>query len=108
MEDIRKKLEERFGKDRVDGWVKQFAPRQLSVIEVEDKIAVLRPIKANELSQYGNIAGNESLDKAARYLLAELWLAGDDAILEEEEYFMTAMLQVQNTIELKKSTFAKL
>ena len=108
MENIKEKLTARFGA-KLDEWKKQYAPRQLSVIEVEDKVAVLRPVGAAEVSTYTmQVAGEGGLETASRYLLEELWLGGDDELRNDEEYFISAMLAVQQTIELKKSNFTKL
>ena len=40
-------------------------------------------------------------------LINELWLGGDDEIRDDDEYFMSAMIEVQNLIEVKKSAFGK-
>lgn len=100
-------LEKRFGEERVRGWRDEYAPRKLCVIAVEDKVAVLRPIRSAELSQYSMLVAdpNAGMDKAGRYLMDALWIAGDEAIRTDEECFMSAMLQLQNVIELKKSAF---
>lgn len=104
-------LAKRFGDEKVDSWKKQFAPRKIAVIAVEDKVAVLKPITASEIGQYSMMmadAENGGLDVASRYILNALWLDGDDCLRDDEEYFMSAMLQVQNTIEVKKSLFIRL
>jgi hypothetical protein len=103
-------LSERFGKDKIAAWQKEHAPRKLNVIEVEDKIAVLRPIGAKEIAQYSMalVDPERGMEVATRYLLEELWIDGDNEIREDEEYFISAMLQVQNVIETKKSRFTKL
>jgi len=100
----------RFGEDKVSAWEKQYAPRKLSVVEVEDKICVLRPIMATEVSEFSVMVAmpEVGLEKATRYLLGELWIDGDMEIQNDEEYFISAMLQVQRTTELKKSNFYKL
>ncbi len=97
----------RFGKERVEEWQKQYAPRKLNVIEVEGKLAVLRPIGVAEIGNYSMMLANVELGiaKANEYLLNELWIDGDTEILENEEYLIAAILQVQNSLELKKSTF---
>lgn len=107
--DIKDLLIERFGNEKVENWQKQFAPRKLSVIVVEDKLAVLRPITASELGQFSvMVAGEDGLETACRYILSALWIDGDNCLRDDEEYFMGAMLQVQNAIELKKSAYYKL
>lgn len=100
-------LEKRFTPERVSAWKQEYAPRKLCVLGVEDKLAVLRPIRAAELSQYSMLAADPSagIEKASRYLLDALWIDGDAAIRDDEECFMAAMLQLQNVIELKKSAF---
>ena len=102
-------LEKRYGA-KLEEYKKQFAPRKLSVIVVEDKSAILRPVTAAEMGQYSlMIAGeNGGLDTACRYLLNALWIDGDNCIRDDEEYFISAMLQLQNVIELKKSSFLRI
>lgn len=110
MADIEQILQDKFGKERVDKWRKQFAPRKLNIIAVEDKIAVLRPVTAAAVSQYSLLVADKSqgLEAGARYLINDLWLDGDSEIQDDEDYFIAAMLQVQNSIQLKKSTFYNL
>ena len=110
IEKIENILEQKFTKERVAKWRKQFAPRKLNIIVVDDKIAVLRPVTADAVARYSMLVADKSegLASAARYLINELWLDGDNEIQDDEEYFIAAMLQVQNSIELKKSTFYSL
>lgn len=98
---------QRFGKDKVQEWQKRYAPRKLNVIEVEGKLAVLRPIGVAEIGNYTMMTVNSELGiaKANEFLLNELWIEGDTEILNDEEYLIAAILQVQNSLELKKSTF---
>lgn len=108
---VRELLVARFGEEKVSAWQKQFSPRKISVIAVEDKIAVLKPIIASEIGQYSMMMAdpeNGGLDIASRYILNALWLDGDNCVRDDDEYFMSAMLQLQNVIELKKSLFIKL
>ena len=106
---VEAKLMERFGADYT-AWKKQYAPRQLSILTVEDKLAVLRPVGASEVATFSMMVANPEigLDKASEYLLAELWLGGDMELQEDEDYFISAMLQLQNVVELKKSNFYRL
>jgi hypothetical protein len=108
--DVRKLLVDRFGETQVSDWEKAYHPRKLNVIEVEDKIAVLRPIGAKEISGYSMalVDPTKGLDVATEYLLEELWLDGDNEIRDDEEYFISSMLQLQNVVETKKSRFTKL
>jgi len=108
MAELQTMLEERFGA-RYQELKKQYAPRKLNVVVVEDKVALLRPIGAAEVSTFSMMTVNPDLglDKASEYLINELWLDGDMEIVNDEEYFISAMLQLQNVVELKKSSFYK-
>lgn len=107
---IELRLEEQFGAEKVAAWKKQYAPRKLNVIDVETLVAVLRPIGATEVANYSMMVANPEmgLEKATRYLMEELWIDGDRRLLDDEEFFISSMLQVQNVIELKKSSFYRL
>lgn len=99
--------EQRFGKDKLDQIAKEFVPRRLNIIVVEDKVAVLQPLNAKALSDYTRTMMSSGLDDAARQLLNTLWIGGDECIRDDEDYFMAAMVELQNVIELKKSTFGR-
>ena len=100
---------ERFGADKVKQWRKEYGPRKLSVVVVGDLMAILMPIMADHVSQYSTIvAQGDGLDKGARYLLDALWIDGDKQMLDDEEYFISAMMQVQRLLEVKKSFVIKL
>jgi len=108
LQELETQLSEKFGA-KYQELKKLYAPRKLNVIKVEDKIALLRPVGAAEVSTFSMMTVNPEmgLDKASEYLLNELWLEGDDVIINDEEYFISAMLQLQNVVELKKSSFYK-
>ena len=104
-------LVDRFGADNLKAWKGQFAPRKLSVVVVEDKLAVLRPITAEVIATYSMMMADTTMggmDKATKYILEELWIDGDTCLKDDEEYFISTMLQVQNTIEVKKSAFYRI
>lgn len=90
---------------------KAYPGRKLNVITVEDKVAVLRPVTAKEFSDFTMTVADSvkgGLDTACRNLLDTLWIGGDEEIRNDEEYFMSSMIQIQNCVELKKSAFYKL
>ena len=86
--ELENQLTEKFGAKYQD-LKKQYAPRKLNVIKVEDKIALLRPVGAAEVSTFSMMTVNPEmgLDKASEYLISELWLDGDMEIVNDEEYF---------------------
>jgi hypothetical protein len=102
-------LQTKYG-SKLDEYRSSYAPRKLNVIQVEDKVAILKPIGAEEIANYSMMLGDpeKGMVTATQYLLEELWLDGDVAIKDDEEYFIAAMLQIHNVIETKKSRFTKL
>ena len=104
------KAEKKFGKEKLAELKAQYNGRNLNIIAVEDKMAVLMPLTAKALSNYTRrlIDPDGGIDIAAKELINELWIAGDDVIRDDEEYFISAMTEIQNIIELKKSSFTKL
>lgn len=101
---------ERFGAANIEKWKAEHNAQSLSVIVIEDKMAILRPITPSEFAHYSIMVADPQggMDAASQYLLEELWIDGDDEIRDDDDYFMAAMLQLQNAIELKKSGFTKL
>lgn len=103
-------LIDRFGAEQVEKWRKEYSPRKLNVIAVEEKIAVLRPVGSQEVANFSMMVAepDKGLDVASKYLLSELWIDGDMELQNDEEYFISAMLQVQRIIDLKKSSFYRI
>ena len=87
----------------------QFNGRKLNIIVIEDKVAVLAPLSAKALSDYTRMVIDPKAgpEQATRLLLDQLWLGGVEEIRNDEDYFMSAMVEMQNLIELKKSTSGK-
>ena len=67
------------------------------------------PLSAKALSDYTRMVIDPKAgpEQATRLLLDQLWLGGDEEIRNDEDYFMSAMVEMQNLIELKKSTSGK-
>lgn len=107
---IRQIVECRFGKEKITQLQEQFKGKKLNVIVVEDKVAILAPLTPRALSDYTRMCLDQdaNMDTAAKMLIDSLWLGGDEEIRNDDEYFMSAMIQVQNLIELKKSRFGKI
>lgn len=102
-------VEERFGKEKMAQLQAQYNGRQLNIIIVEDKVAVLAPLTPKVLSGYTRMVmdPNGGVDAAAKFLIDTLWLGGDDVIRDDDDYFMSAMVEIQNLMELKKSSSGK-
>ena len=102
-------VDERFGKEKMAQLQAQYNGRKLNIIIVEDKVAVLAPLTPKVLSDYTRMVMNPNggVDAAAKLLIETLWLGGDDVIRDDDDYFMSAMIEIQNLIELKKSSSGK-
>ena len=102
--------EAKFGKSKLDEVKALYNGRRINVIAVEDKVALLGPLTAKALGNYTRsvIDSDRGIDVASKELINELWIAGDDEIRDDEDYFISAMMELQNIIELKKSSFCKL
>ena len=99
----------KFGKEKLAELKAQFPGRKLNIIVVEDKVAILMPVTAKAISDYTRLFTDPEagLDVASKCIMNELWLIGDEELRDDEEYFTTAMIQVQNVVELKKSAFGR-
>jgi len=109
---VREVAENRLGKEKLAQLESLYPGRHLNVIVVEDKVAVLAPLTAKALSDYTRCIADQSekggFDKAAHMIIEQLWLEGDAEIRDDEEFFMGAMVQVMNIVEVKKSVFGRL
>lgn len=108
---VEKSLEEiareKFG-EKLDVWKAQYAPKQLMVIAVEDKLIVLKPMTPAVLSQYSMLMASDGMAVATRCALNELTLGGDAEVIDDDDYFMSALMQFNSVVELKKGRASKL
>lgn len=102
--------EQRFGKSKLDEVKALYNGRTINVIAVEDKVVLLGPLTAKALGNYTRsvIDPDKGLDVASKELINELWIIGDDELRDDDNYFISAMMELQNIVELKKSSFGKL
>ena len=104
------KVIKRFSQEKIDEWKEKYAPRKINIIEVDGKMAVLRPITADDVATYSMAVADKEigLNKATKFMLEELWIDGDNEIVDNEEYYISAMMQAQKLLEVKKSSFMQL
>lgn len=101
--------ENKFGKDKLAEIQAMYPGRKLNIIVVEDKVCVLMPMNPKALANYTRtmMDPDGGIDEAARQVLNELWIGGDDEIRDDDEYFMSAMTELLSLIEVKKSASGK-
>ncbi len=95
----------KFTQEKIDTWNKQFAPRKLIYLKVDNELAVLRPPTADDLGDYMTAIGNSGMSKAVAMIVEQLWLDGDYSLIEDEDSFIGVFLQVNNILEGKKAEF---
>lgn len=98
---------EKFG-DKLDVWKAQYEPKQLMIIAVEEKMIVLKPLTPAVFSRYSMLMSSEGMDVATRYALNEMTLGGDAELIDDDDYFISAMMQFNAVVELKKGRASKL
>lgn len=107
MKSLDEMAREKFG-EKLDVWKAQYAPKQLMVIAVEEKLILLKPMTSAVFSQYSMMLSSHGMAEATRYALNELTLGGDAEVIDDDDYFMSAMLQFNAVVELKKGRASKL
>lgn len=98
----------RFGQEQLDKWKQQYGGRELICLKVEDSLAVLRPVTADDLGDYMTAIGTNGMSKAVALIMEQLWIDGDIALVDDEDKFIAAFLQINNILEGKKATFFRI
>jgi hypothetical protein len=98
----------RFGQEQLDKWKQQFGGRELICLKVEESLAVLRPVTADDLGDYMTAIGTNGMSKAVAMVMEQLWIDGDLALIDDEDKFIAAFLQINNILEGKKATFFRI
>lgn len=109
--ELQQRLYDKFGQEKVKELKKQFPTKNLIVIEIDDKLALLRPPTIEEVANVSVMMASadlaDSMVTASRFLLSCLWLMGDQQLQDDDEYFASIMLQLQNIIEVKKTVVSR-
>ena len=95
----------KFGQAKLDEWKEQNGGRQLIYLKVGNDLAVLRPPTADDLGDYMTAIGTNGLTKAVAMVMEQLWLEGDFSLIDDEDKFIAAFLQINNILEGKKAEF---
>lgn len=95
----------RFGKEKLDQWKQEFGNRELICLKVDNDMAVLRPPTADDLGDYMTSIGTNGMSKAVAFILEQLWLEGDHALVEDEDKFIAVFFQINNVLEGKKADY---
>jgi hypothetical protein len=96
---------ERFGEKQLKDWKLNYGNREMIYLKVEDKLAVLRPVTADDLGDYLTAAATNGISKAVAMILQTLWIDGDYALIQDEDYFIAVFMQINNVLESKKGDF---
>lgn len=96
---------EKVTKEQIEAWKAKHG--NVFLLEVEDKKAYIRSPKRKELSASTTIGANDGL-KANEFLLKVCWLAGDEELKTIDSYFLGAVSQLEQIIEIKQASIKKL
>jgi hypothetical protein len=72
-----------------------------------EKIALFKPIDRHILSYASTKVADEGLYLFLEACMRECWIAGDDEILDDEEYFLPAANKFNSIVDGKKASFLK-
>jgi hypothetical protein len=95
----------RFGQEKLNQWKQEYGGRELICLKVDDDMAVLRPVTADDLGDYMTSIGTNGMSKAVAFILEQMWLEGDHPLVEDEDKFIAVFLQINNILEGKKGEF---
>ncbi len=95
----------RFTQEQMDKWKQEHGGRELICLKVDNDMAVLRPVTADDLGDYMTAIGTNGMSKAVAFIMEKLWLEGDHPLIEDEDKFIAVFLQINNILEGKKAEF---
>lgn len=95
----------RFTQEQMDKWKQENGGRELICLKVDNDMAVLRPVTADDLGDYMTAIGTNGMSKAVAFIMEKLWLEGDHPLIEDEDKFIAVFLQINNILEGKKAEF---
>lgn len=96
---------EKVTKEQIEAWKEKHG--EVFLLEVADKKAYIRSPKRKELSASATVGANDAM-KTNEFLLKACWLEGDKEIQEVDSYFLGAVSQLEQIIEVKQATIKKL
>jgi hypothetical protein len=91
--------------EQIDAWKKKHG--QVFKIEVEDKVCFLKKPDRKTISAASAI-GQKNPIKFAETILQNCWLAGDEEIKEDDDYFFAVSGELDQLLEFKNAELKKL
>lgn len=103
---------ERYGEDKLAQWEKEngglfYLPVTDQTGENIEALGIVRPVTRAILSYASTKLAEEGMYDYLEAALRECWIAGDEKILEDDEYFIPAANGFNKIIEQKKANFLK-
>ncbi len=93
--------------EMIEAWKKQH-PKGVHELTVDDKKGYIRNPNRNDMKYaMSRLKGGGELDMAEA-LLEEMWLGGDQELLDDDDYFFGAVTQLQELIQVKSGSLKKL
>lgn len=90
-------------------WEKKYGKGKVFELTIEDKRAVLRKPdrKALSFATTGSSGGKDPM-KFNEVILNQCWIAGDEEIREDDDYFLAACPVLEGLMEAKQAELKKL
>ncbi|OQP45891.1 hypothetical protein A4H97_32130 [Niastella yeongjuensis] len=103
---------ERFGEEQVIKWGNQYKGLwYLPVMDESDEnievIALMKPINRHILSYASTKISDEGLYAFLEQCMRECFIAGDNSILDDDDYFIPAAMKFNAILEGKKAALLK-
>lgn len=107
-----KMANEKHGEDQMKKWSVQhkglwYLPVMDEEGEAIEALAIMKPIDRHILSYASTKITDEGLYAFLEQCMRECWIAGDEKILDEEDYFIPASMKFNAMLETKKAVMLK-
>jgi hypothetical protein len=103
---------ERYGEEQVKQWSNLnkglwFLPVMDETGETIEALALMKPITRQTLSYASTKITDEGLYAFLEQCMRECFIAGDEKILDDDDYFIPAAMKFNNILEGKKAALVK-
>lgn len=91
--------------EELAAWKKKYGENNVFRLEVDDLACYVRKPNRRDLAMIDELGQNGIADQ--ELLLGEIWLAGDEAIKTDDEYFLATIRPLRNIVAVKAAELKK-
>jgi hypothetical protein len=92
-------------KEQIQEWKKQYG--DIFLVKVDDKAVYLKKPSRHTLGM-ASVMAKENPMKFSETMLADCWLAGDDDIKTNDDYFLAVASKLSDLVQVKEAELEKL